>query len=455
MALEFPSIPLEQFRPVTSTANTASNLSNVNSELLKYLSSYQTERRDMKIRVEFPPIFSSTTSNSTWLSTRKVAAELRQQDKELKEQQKEIHNPWLSRGSDYHPESIAEKLRNVLTSAGNVKEVEERIPLPLSEEIPVNKTTKFDMVSQVRQGSLLAGYYSPSFVEDTPEPEDDVFIVSSLEEMTGSCSSISSGVQPEDKTPKSLAEKVKEGLLLAGGKLRTNVSSQELMNGSCSNIFNTQSSVTEDNSMKSLADGVKEGLLLAGGKLDANVINKNYMSSQEEESERCSNNISYPSSSVIEDTNLKSMTEKVREGLLMAGGQLVKKDFIPTESAESSSPIIDMSKIFANIYSSESLSESIIEQDEQQAATSPAETLNLSMLATKSIENVSEVSELEDNLASLDDISTASDLGQWVVADIGDTQSEASIVTLDTLADDNDDFDDFLEIENELSQWRL
>jgi len=409
MTLEFPTIPLEQFRPVKLAASASISSTVSNSELMKYLSSYHpAERRDMKIRVEFPPIFSST-SKSTWLSTRKVAAELRQQDKELKEQQKEIENPWLLRGSGYHPANITEKLRNGLNAAGNMREVNKRIPL--SEEIPVNKSTKVDLAIQVRQGLLMAGKSSLSLGKYSPETKDDLSTNSSSGQRSECCYSISVSV-----------------------------------------------SDNEDNALKSMAEKVKEGLILAGGNLDTFAPYTDYISSRGQMSESCSSTFSH-TSPVIEDNNLKSMAERVREGLLLAGGQLdnneVKADF-----SVSSSQDIDMSQRFSNIYNSDLCCDSNIDQemDEQQAAPSPAETLKMSMHAFKSIESLGVGSELQESLSKMnieDEKLSFSDLvSQWVIADIGDSQSEASIITLDTLANTSEDFDDFCEIDNELSQWR-
>jgi len=225
MALEIPTISLDQFRPGKSSSCVTHNQETANSELRKYLSCYHHLEKKMTVKIEWPPIFTAT-SKSTWLSTRKVAADIRQQEKE---QQKEINNPWLLRGAAPSPVDLSEKLRAGLCAAGQVNiatnKVEERIPLPLSDEIPAgNKSVKGDLAIQVRMGLQQAG--NISLIENTSKNYDDevcyqnrCFIQSKSEDqMSGSCTSISSTSSSIHSTlsEKSRAEKVKEGLLLAG-----------------------------------------------------------------------------------------------------------------------------------------------------------------------------------------------------------------------------------------------
>merc|ERR1712106_305109 len=139
----------------------------------------------------------------------------------------------------------------------------------------------------------------------------------------------------------------------------------------------------------------------------------------------------------------KSLAEQVRIGLLKAGGQV--KD----EASDAQVTV----------------EETLEEEDEKESSPdhqeSLAETLKKSLMNIKVEQPVSPLkTSIADNLRkSLLDISSSdaeeSKSESLKKSLMDDNQSEASIVTLDTITDslDMEDFDDFEDMEHELSMW--
>jgi len=121
--------------------------------------------------------------------------------------------------------------------------------------------------------------------------------------------------------------------------------------------------------------------------------------------------------------------------------------------------------MFANIYPNGSLdtSSSLVEDEAEELVFSVTESFKMPFLSTSEpIEAKNATAKVElpaEEITSKENVeekfTTSSDLSQWVMTETGDVESEASIVTLDTLTDCMDDFDDFSDIENELQQWRV
>merc|ERR1712106_413840 len=177
---------------------------------------------------------------------------------------------------------------------------------------------------------------------------------------------------------------------------------------------------------KSLAEQVRIGLLKAGGQVkdeasDAQVTVEETLEGEVE------GELWAP----------KSLADEVRIGLLKAGGQV--KD----EASE------------------ETLEQEVEKESSPDHQESLAETLKKSLMNIKVEQPLSPLkTSIADNLRkSLLDISTSDaeeskseSLDNWIM---DDNQSEASIVTLDTITDslDMEDFDDFEDMEHELSMW--
>merc|ERR1712106_603261 len=183
---------------------------------------------------------------------------------------------------------------------------------------------------------------------------------------------------------------------------------------------------------KSLAEQVRIGLLKAGGQVkdEASDAQVTVEETLEEEVEG-------------ESWAPKSLADEVRIGLLKAGGQ-VKDEASDTQvSAE------------------ETLEQEVEKESSPDHQESFAETLKKSLMNIKVEQPLSPLkTSIADNLRkSLLDISTSDaeeskseSLDNWIM---DDNQSEASIVTLDTITDslDMEDFDDFEDMEHELSMW--
>merc|ERR1712154_328792 len=95
-----------------------------------------------KVKVEWPTMLVESPASTSWLVSRKVEAEKREQEK------REEQNPWLAKKQEERPTvSLAKEVRKgMLRAAGKVEEkkIEERIPLPLCEEIPSVEDEKND-----------------------------------------------------------------------------------------------------------------------------------------------------------------------------------------------------------------------------------------------------------------------------------------------------------------------
>merc|ERR1739838_1069427 len=158
---------------------------------------------------------------------------------------------------------------------------------------------------------------------------------------------------------------------------------------------------------KSLAEQVRIGLLKAGGQVkdeasDAQVTVEETLEGEVEG----------------ESWAPKSLADEVRIGLLKAGGQ-VKDEASDTQAS----------------------AEETLEQEVEQPL-SPLKT-SIADNRRKSLLDISTSDAEESKSESLDN---------WIM---DDNQSEASIVTLDTITDslDMEDFDDFEDMEHELSMW--
>merc|ERR1711915_425964 len=138
----------------------------------------------------------------------------------------------------------------------------------------------------------------------------------------------------------------------------------------------------------------------------------------------------------------KSLAAEVKAGLLRAGGKLEEKEVDNVKPEEKVS--IEHEEQEASPLNSivDSLRNSLMNITVEKESSSP--------LKTSISENLRE-SLLNLALPNPDQGST-SVLDSWI---IDDTQSEASIVTLDTVTDsmDMDEYDDFNDMEHELSMW--
>eukprot|EP00092_Neocalanus_flemingeri_P014582 GFUD01015732.1.p1 GENE.GFUD01015732.1~~GFUD01015732.1.p1 ORF type:complete len:331 (+),score=130.31 GFUD01015732.1:116-1108(+) len=326
MAVVFPNIDIDQFK----WRKAASDEKKLDSELEKYLDKPNMKRSTTptKIRVEWPTILSSDCS--TWLSTRKAESDKKKDDRE-----KADDNPWLLKGGTMSAVDLANTVRVGLLRAGSVQATETsqekpetkeecRIPLPMPEEISVTKNAEkeelvasqpISLSAQVKMGLMRAGNISmqPSVQEDSAK---------------------------KPWAPKSLAERVRMGLLSAGGELKIDASDPQVT---------VEEAAEPEVKIESTPDPVE------------------------------------------------SLAETLKKSLLN-----IKVD-------QPSSPM----------------------------KTSIADSLRESLL------NISTSDAEEDKSESIDN---------WIM---DDNQSEASIITLDTITDslDMDDFDDFEDMEHELSMW--
>jgi CHAT domain-containing protein len=141
------------------------------------------------------------------------------------------------------------------------------------------------------------------------------------------------------------------------------------------------------------------------------------------------------------------LAEEVRKGLLSAGGEFKEAAVMDEDSV--------------------TIEEAVEQEVEKEYASGPleslAETLKKSLMNIKVEKPTSPMkTSISENLReSLLNLSTCDDaesksesLDNWI---IDDNQSEASIITLDTITDsmdmDMEDFDDFNDMEHELSMW--
>eukprot|EP00092_Neocalanus_flemingeri_P014581 GFUD01015731.1.p1 GENE.GFUD01015731.1~~GFUD01015731.1.p1 ORF type:complete len:395 (+),score=151.07 GFUD01015731.1:116-1300(+) len=390
MAVVFPNIDIDQFK----WRKAASDEKKLDSELEKYLDKPNMKRSTTptKIRVEWPTILSSDCS--TWLSTRKAESDKKKDDRE-----KADDNPWLVKGGTMSAVDLANTVRVGLLRAGSVQAMETspekpetkeecRIPLPMTEEISVPKNAeKEELVAsqpisiseQVKMGLMRAGSISmqPSVQEDSLKklwaPKEKCRIPHPKKEEV----SVTKNAETEDlvaSQPISFSAQVKMGLMRAG-----NISMQPSVQ---------EVSAKKPWAPKSLAERVRMGLLSAGGELKIDASDPQVTVEEAAEPE----------------VKIESTPDPV-ESL----AETLKKSLLNIKVDQPSSPM----------------------------KTSIADSLRESLL------NISTSDAEEDKSESIDN---------WIM---DDNQSEASIITLDTITDslDMDDFDDFEDMEHELSMW--
>jgi len=273
-----------------------------------------------------------------------------------------------------------------------------------------------DLASTVRVGLLRAGTVQVGTSEEKMEDKvesriplpmtEEVFVPKKTE---------------EEEKQTSLSAQVKMGLMRAGSiSIQPEVGTPSVENK------------PKPWAPKSLAEQVRIGLLKAGGQVkdEASDVQVTVEETLEEEVEG-------------ESWAPKSLADEVRIGLLKAGGQVKDEDSDTQASAE------------------ETLEQEVEKESTPDHQESLAETLKKSLMNIKVEQPLSPLkTSIADNLRkSLLDISSSDaeeskseSLDNWIM---DDNQSEASIVTLDTITDslDMEDFDDFEDMEHELSMW--
>eukprot|EP00092_Neocalanus_flemingeri_P029023 GFUD01031508.1.p1 GENE.GFUD01031508.1~~GFUD01031508.1.p1 ORF type:complete len:459 (+),score=173.92 GFUD01031508.1:95-1471(+) len=454
MAVVFPNIDIDQFK----WRKAALDEKKLDSELEKYLDKPNMKRSTTptKIRVEWPTILSSDCS--TWLSTRKAESDKKKDDRE-----KADDNPWLVKGGTMSAVDLANTVRVGLLRAGSVQAMETspekletkeecRIPLPMTEEISVPKNAETEELvasqpisisEQVKMGLMRAGSISmqPSVAEDSLKklwaPKEECRIPLPMTEEV----SVTKNAETEElvaSQPISISEQVKMGLMRAGSiSIQPSVQEDSLKKlwapkEECriphpkkEEVSVTKNAETEDlvaSQPISFSAQVKMGLMRAG--------NISMQPSVQEDSAK-------------KPWAPKSLAERVRMGLLSAGGELKIDASDPQVTVEEAAePEV---KIESTPDPVESLAETLkksllnikVDQPSSPMKTSIADSLRESLL------NISTSDAEEDKSESIDN---------WIM---DDNQSEASIITLDTITDslDMDDFDDFEDMEHELSMW--
>lgn len=178
-----------------------------------------------KVRVEWPALLVESPASTTWLVSRKVEAERRQQEK------REEENPWLAKKQVARPAvSLAEEVREgMLRAAGKgeektekVMKIKERIPLPLCEEIPsvVEENNELDFEEEKDPAIDPVAQMKSGLVKSLRHWNQNICIPSAKE-----------NTQPWN--PRSMVNQVRDGLLQAGEVKKTEVKSAP----SCARTF--------------------------------------------------------------------------------------------------------------------------------------------------------------------------------------------------------------------------
>jgi len=401
MACILTNIDTEQFverNDITEEKIAAENP--LEKYLIKHNNITSLTKHQNTICIKWPMTLSS--NSSTWLSTRKVGSEKKmtntnnwiekKTDAKPEPEKRTTDNPWSEKKANYNPWLI----NRGMNLTGNLANT-------TSEGLLISGVTQAREDLKERKVDnripLPISEVVSTFKETDEDEDKPVLRKSKSSRISGT--GINSGMKKNEPwVPKSLAKEVKLGLLKRSGNLNKS-------------LLNDVAESANDAAKESKAAINVGNWILTDSK--PNYQKMNFMAASQR-----FGSLPQPLPVGKHSTEIqnkpwvpKSLAEKVRIGLLRSAGKMDKED---TDSENTAKETVNLNNSKIDSTSSSIIGDSLLNSSHVDAEHSP--------------EN----------------------LDTWIM---DDNQSEASIITLDTITDngDMDDFDDFADMEHELSMW--